>query len=65
MAENPPSVLQRLSRLGDCGYAAMLEFDAKTFLIHRLVKAAALVFVNFEASANNGITFLLEDEVWR
>ena len=43
----------------------MLEFDAKTFLIHRLVKAAALVFVDFEAGANNSITFVLEDKVRR
>ena len=65
LAENPRSILQRQSRLGDCGYAAMLEFDAKTFLIHRLVKAAALVFVDFEAGANNSITFVLEDKVRR
>jgi hypothetical protein len=41
----------------------MLELDAKTFLIHRLVKAAALFLVNFEAGANNGIALVLQDEV--
>ena len=65
LVENSPSVLQRQSRLRDCGYAAMLEFDAKTFLVHGLVKAAALVFVNFEAGANNGVALILEDQVGR
>ena len=43
----------------------MVEFNAQTFLVRRFVKAAALVFVNFEAGADNGVTFILEDEVWR
>ena len=65
LVENFPSIFKGQSGLRDCWDAAMLEFNAQTFLIHRLVKAAALVFVNFEASANNGIAFLLEDKVWR
>jgi hypothetical protein len=65
LAENSTSVLQGQSRLRDRWNAGMLEFNAETFLIYRLVKAAALVFVNFEASANNGIRFVFEDEVWR
>jgi hypothetical protein len=65
LVENSASIFKGQSRLRNCWDAAMLEFNAQTFLIHRLVKAAALVFVNFEAGANNGITFLLEDEVWR
>ena len=43
----------------------MFEFDAKTFLIHGFVKAAAFVSVNFEAGANNGVALVLEDEVRR
>jgi hypothetical protein len=39
----------------------MPEFNAETFLIHRFVKAAALVFVNFEAGSNNGVALVLED----
>ena len=63
LVENSASIFKGQSRLRNCWDAAILEFNAKTFLIHRLVKAAALVFVNFEAGANNGITFLLEDKV--
>lgn len=63
LVENSPSVLQRQSRLRDCRNAAMLEFNAETFLIYGFVKPAALVFVNFETGANNGITFAFEDEV--
>ena len=65
LSENSASIFKGQSRLRGCRDVAMLEFDAETFLIDRFVKAAALVFVNFKAGANNGITFLLEDEVWR
>ena len=65
LVENSPSVLQRQCRLRNCWNAAMVEFNAQTFLVHRFVKAAASVFVNFEAGADNGVTFILEDEVWR
>jgi len=63
LAKDSASILEGQCRLRDCWNAAILEFNAETFLVNRLVKAAALVFVNFEASANNGITFILEDEV--
>jgi hypothetical protein len=65
LVESSASIFKGQSGLRDCWDAAILEFNAKTFLIHRLVEAAALVFVNFEAGANNGITFLLEDKVSR
>ena len=65
LVESSASIFKGQSGLRECWDAAILEFNAKTFLIHRPVKAAALVFVNFEAGANNGITFLLEDKVWR
>jgi hypothetical protein len=60
LVENSASILKGQPRLRDCWDAAIVEFNAKTFLIHRLVKAAAFVFVNFEAGANNGITFFLK-----
>jgi hypothetical protein len=43
----------------------MFEFNAETFLVNRLVKTTALVFVNFEAGANNGVTFVFEYKVRR
>jgi hypothetical protein len=39
----------------------MFEFDAKAFLIYRLVEPAALIFVNFKAGANNGVALVLKD----
>ena len=50
LAENPAAIFQGQPWLRDCWNAAMLEFNAETFLVHGLVKAAALVFVNFEAA---------------
>src|SRR6266480_7347951 len=64
LVENSVSILQRQSGLRDCWNTAMLEFNAETFLVHRLVKAAALIFVNFEAGTNNGKALILKDEVW-
>ncbi len=64
LVENSLSILQGQSRLRDCWNPAKLEFGAETFLVHGLLKATALVFVNFEAGTHNGITFVLEDEVW-
>lgn len=63
LSENSTSIFKGQSRLRDCWDAAMLEFNAQTFLIHRLVEAAALVFVNFEARANDCVALVLEDEV--
>ena len=65
LSENSASIFKGQSRLRDCWDAAILEFNAETFLVHRLVKATALIFVNFKAGAHDGITFILEDEVWR
>ena len=65
LVENSASILTGQPRLRDCWDAAIVEFNAKTFLIHRLVKAAALVFVNFEAGANNGVALLFKDQVRR
>ena len=67
LAENSASILKGQSRLRDCWNASgsgRIEFNAETFLVNRLVKAAALFFVNFEAGANNRIRFIFEDEVW-
>ena len=41
----------------------MLKFDAKAFLINRLVKAAPLILVNFKACTNDRIAFVLEDQI--
>ena len=38
LVENSPSVLQRQSRLRDCWNAAMVEFNAETLLVDRLLK---------------------------
>ena len=35
----------------------------KTLLVNRLVEAAALIFVNFEATADDGVAFVLEDQI--
>ena len=43
----------------------MLDFNSETFLVNRLVEAAALIFVNFEASSDDGVAFVLENEVGR
>ena len=64
LIENSASIFQRQSRLRDCRDAAVLEFNAETFLVYRLVEAAALVFANCKAGANNGVTFILEDKIW-
>src|SRR5437667_6076827 len=64
LAENSASILKRQSGLRDRRYATMFELDAETFPVHRLIKAAPLVFINFEARANNGITFIFEDQIW-
>ena len=65
LVENSASIFKGQSGLRDCWDVAILEFNAKTFLINRLVKAAALVFVNFEAGANNGVALLFKDQVRR
>src|SRR5262245_17392112 len=61
LVENSTSIFQRQSGLRDCWNAAMFEFNAKAFLVNRLVEAAALVFIDFEAGTNNGVTLILED----
>jgi hypothetical protein len=40
---------------------AVLEFNTETFLVDRLIKTTALVFVNFEARTNNRVAFVFED----
>ena len=40
----------------------MLEFNPETFLIDRLMKSAALIFVDFKARPNNRVTLLLIDK---
>ena len=57
LAENPPSVIQRQTRLGDCRNVAMAEFNAQTFLIHRLVKSAALVLVTSKQAPISSASF--------
>jgi len=65
LGENSASIFQGQCRQRDCWNAAMFEFNAETFLVNRLVKTTALVFVNFEAGANNGVTFVFEYKVRR
>ena len=43
LAKDSASILQGQCWLRDCWNAAILEFNAETFLVNRLVKAAALV----------------------
>ena len=61
LREHSASILEGQTRLPDCWNAAMLELYAETFLIHRLIKTAALIFVNFKAGANYGVARVLED----
>ena len=65
LVEDPTSILEGQPWQGDCWNMRLLEFDAETFLINRLVKAAAFVLINFKACANDGVAFVLKDKIWR
>ena len=63
LVENSTSIFQRQSGLRDCGNPAMLEFNSETFLVNRFVEPAAFILVNFEASTNDRVALILEDQV--
>ena len=65
LVEDSTSILEGQSWQGDRWNMRMLEFNVEAFLINRLVKSAALIFVHFEASTDNGVAFVLENEVGR
>ena len=35
----------------------------ETLLVNRLVESAALIFVDFEASSDDGVAFVLQDQI--
>ena len=65
LVEDSTSILEGQSWQGDRWNMRMPEFNVEAFLINRLVESAALIFVHFEASTDNGVAFVLENEVGR
>ena len=64
LAQDPIPIFERQAWQSDCRNVRVFEFDAKAFLINRLIKSTPFVFVNLKACSNNGVAFVLEDEIW-
>ena len=56
--ERSPAILQSLRCLRLKWNSLRLKFDFQALVINRLEKAAALIFVNGEARADDGIAFI-------
>ena len=56
--KSAPVIVQSLRCLRLKWNSLQLKFDFQALVINRLEKTAALIFVNGEASANDGIAFI-------
>jgi len=56
--QSAPAILQSLRCLRLKWNSLPFKFDFQALVINRLEKTAALIFVNGEASANDGIAFI-------
>ena len=65
LLERPPFVRELEFRLRTEWNATSFELDFETFLVHRLLEAGTLVVVDLEASPDDGVCLVFEQDFHR